>query len=97
MLDLAPHAQDLSPSRDEVHVLVIAARNSRAALLAAEDALGASPAELCRMSLKPVGDIVEATLKLRGVDAAEAVRLADRARDRLGVHSAQVEHLWKLK
>ncbi|HEY2660217.1 MAG TPA: hypothetical protein VGI79_10870 [Caulobacteraceae bacterium] len=87
----------LNPQRDELHVLLIAARSSRAALLAAEDALAASDAELCRLSLKPVGEIVEATLKLRGLDAAAAQRLADRAGDYLGVSSARVEHLWRLK
>ncbi len=87
----------LLPERDELHVLLIAARSNRAALLAAEDALAASDAELCRLSLKPVGEIVEATLKLRGLDAAAAQRLADRAGAYLGVSSARVEHLWGLK
>jgi len=83
--------------RDEVHVLLLAARNSRAALLAVEDALAVSDAELCRLSLKPVGDIVEASVKLRGVDAAAAQRLAERACERLGVSSARVEHVWRLE
>ena len=83
--------------RDEVHVLLLAARNSRSALLAVEDALAVSDAELCRFSLKPVGDIVEASVKLRGLNAAAAQRLADRAGERLGVNSARVEHVWGLK
>ena len=98
-LSQSPNSQARNPAagRDEVHVLVIAARSNRAALLAVEEALAASDADLCRMTLKPVGDIVEATLKLRGVDAATAQRLADRACEQLGVRSAQVEHLWALK
>ena len=91
-LNPAPAAQ-----RDEVHVLLLAARNSRSALLAVEDALAVSDAELCRLSLKPVGEIVEASVKLRGLDAAAAERLAARAGERLGVSSARVEHVWGLK
>ena len=90
----------LSPApaqRDEVHVLLLAARNSRSALLAVEDALAVSDAELCRLSLKPVGEIVEASVKLKGLDAAAAERLAARANAQLGVSSARVEHVWGLK
>lgn len=92
---------ELSPApaarRDEVHLLLLAARNSRSALLAVEDLLAVSDAELCRLSLKPVGEIVEASVRLKGVDAAAAERLAARANAQLGVSSARVEHVWGLK
>ncbi|MDR3507724.1 MAG: hypothetical protein P4L64_07500 [Caulobacteraceae bacterium] len=97
MLDAQQTAAPVAPVRDEVHVLLIAARSSRAALLAVEDALGASDAELCRLNLKPVGEIVEATVKLRGIDAGAADRLAARVGAQLGVCNARVEHLWGLK
>ena len=79
---------------DLVHVLVISARHASAALLAVEDAMKASGAELCGLSLKPVGAIVEGVLRLRGVDEPAAERLAARLAGRLGVHSARLEHHW---
>lgn len=79
------------------HVVVLAARHARAALLAVEQSLAASTAELTGLSLKPVGVIVEGVLRLRGLDDLEAERLADRLASGLGVQSVRVEHQWALK
>jgi hypothetical protein len=91
------HAEFAPPANDTHHVLLVAARHARAALLAIEDTLGASPAELCGLTLKPVGAIVEGVLRLRGLDDLEAERLATRLSRALGVHSVRVEHQWALK
>ena len=77
-----------------LHVVLVCASHARAALLAIEESLGASEAELCGLSLKPVGRIVEGVLRLRGLDEAAAERLAQRLAGRLGVHWARVEHHW---
>jgi hypothetical protein len=58
-----------------------------------EDALAFTDADFCRLTLKPVGRIVEATLKLRGLDAAAAQRLAGRVAAFLGIDWARVEHV----
>lgn len=87
-------AEDLG---DRSHVLLVAARHARAALLAIEDTLGASRAELGGLTVKPVGAIVEAVLRLKGLDDLEAERLAARLAGSLGVHSVRVEHQWALK
>ena len=76
------------------HVVLFAARHPRAALLAIEDTLGGSPAELGGLTLKPVGRIVEAVLRLRGLDDADAERLASRLSGALGVSAVRVEHRW---
>ena len=96
MFDAPPPSERRAPEEAALHVLQIIARSRRVALLAAEDLLGSTDAELCRLSLKPVGEIVEATLKLRGLDEGAAQRLADRAGGYLGVTSARVEHQWAL-
>ena len=90
LVEFAPPAQSL-------HVVLVSARHVRAALLAIEDSLGACPAELCGLTLKPVGSIVEGVLRLRGLDDPAAERLAQRLSAGLGVHSVKVEHQWELK
>ena len=85
---------DLAAPPQALHVVLVCASHARAALLAIEESLGASEAELCGLSLKPVGRIVEGVLRLRGLDEAAAERLAERLAGRLGVHSARVEHHW---
>jgi hypothetical protein len=88
---------EFAPPAESLHVVVVSARHARAALLAIEDGLGASPGELCGLSLKPVGAIVEGVLRLRGLDDLAAERLAQRLSAGLGVHSVKVEHQWELK
>lgn len=88
---------EFAPPAESLHVVVVSARHARAALLAIEDGLGASPAELCGLSLKPVGAIFEGVLRLRGLDDLAAERLAQRLSAGLGVHSVKVEHQWELK
>ena len=84
-------------ARQAHHVVVVSASHPRAALLAIEASLAASEAELCGLSLKPVGRIVEGVMRLRGLDDLAAERLAERLAGGLGVHSARVEHHWGLK
>jgi hypothetical protein len=86
-----------SPPGEACHVLLVAARHPRAALLAIEGALGASRAQLYGLTLKPVGAIVEAVLRLKGLDDREAEGLATRLAAGLGVQSVRVEHQWALK
>jgi hypothetical protein len=88
---------EFAPPAASQHVVLLSARHVRAALLAIEDSLGASPAELCGLTLKPVGAIVEGVLRLRGLDDRGADRLAQRLSAGLGVHSVRVEHQWALK
>ena len=88
---------DFAPSAETHHVLLVAARHPRAALLAIEELLTGSRAELFGLSLKPVGAIVEGVLRLKGLDDLEAERLASRLAGFLGVHSVRVEHQWALK
>ena len=82
---------------DAHHVVVVSASHPRAALLAIEASLAASEAELCGLSLKPVGRIVEGVMRLRGLEDGAAERLAERLAGGLGVQSVRVEHHWGLK
>ena len=91
-----PAVEFVAPDQS-LHVLLVSARHARAALIAIEDGLGASSAELCGLTLKPVGAIVEGVLRLKGLDDLAAERLAQRLSDGLGVHSVRVEHQWGLK
>lgn len=97
---MPPQAQ-VHPSQeldfDRQHVLLVAARHARAALLAIGQTLDACPGELCGLTLKPVGAIVEGVLRLKGLDDPAAERLADRLAQGLGVQSVRVEHQWGLK
>lgn len=82
---------------DNLHVFLVAARHARAALRAIEDGLWMSGAELCGLSLRPVGQIVEGVVRLRGLDDPQADRLADRLASGLGVQGVRVEHHVGLK
>lgn len=85
---------DAAAPSGALRVVLVCATHARAALLAIEESLGASEAELCGLSLKPVGRIVEGVLRLKGLDEAAAERLAERLAGQLGVRSARVEHHW---
>lgn len=88
---------EFAPPAASQHVVLLSARHVRAALLAIEDSLSACSAELCGLTLKPVGAIVEGVLRLRGLDDLAAERLAQRLSAGLGVHSVKLEHQWPLK
>ncbi len=77
-----------------LHFIRLTAAHSRAALLALEDAIGTTGAEICRLNLNPIGDVVEARLSLKSIDEAGARKLGDRLACRVGIHSVQVEHAW---
>jgi hypothetical protein len=97
MAHAEPSLPAFSPPGEVCHVLLVAARHPRAALLAIEGVLGASRGELYGLTLKPVGAIVEAVLRLKGLNDEEAERLAARLAGALGVQSVRVEHQWALK
>lgn len=80
-----------------IHVFLVAARHARAALRAIEDGLWVSGAELLGLTLRPVGEIVEAVVRLGRLDDGEAERLATRLAQGLGVHGVRVEHHWASK
>ncbi|MFD1191098.1 hypothetical protein [Phenylobacterium conjunctum] len=82
---------------DRLHVFLVAARHARAALRAIEDGLWMSGAELCGLSLRPVGQIVEGVVRLKGLNDPQADRLADRLASGLGVQGVRVEHHVGLK
>lgn len=90
-------AAEFAPPAQSVHVVLLAARHARAALLAIEEGLGAHPAELCGLTLRPVGAIVEGVLRVKGLDDPAAERLAQRLSAGLGVHSVRLERHWGLK
>ncbi|MCI3134056.1 hypothetical protein [Phenylobacterium aquaticum] len=98
------HASEPDPARfaaaadpEPTHVFLVAARHARAALRAIEDGLWVSGAELLGLTLRPVGQIVEAVVRLGHLDEAEAQRLATRLSQGLGVQGVRVEHHWGLK
>ncbi len=85
---------DLSDHPDTRHVLRFTADDVTQALDAARLTLAASPAEVCTLSISTVGRLVEGVLRVRRLDEAGAVRLADRLAERPGVQSSRVEHQW---
>jgi hypothetical protein len=87
---------DLSDNPDARHVLRFTADDVSAALDAARAGLAASTAEVCTLSISTVGRLVEGVLRVRRLDEAGAVSLADRLAERPGVRSSRVEHLWGL-
>jgi hypothetical protein len=87
---------DLSADPDARHVLRFTADDVAQALDAARASLAASPAEVCNLSISAVGRLVEGVLRVRRLDEAGAVSLADRLAERPGVRSSRVEHLWGL-
>ena len=77
-----------------VHQLLLAAQDAPSALEAVRQGLADSGAELCALSMKPVGQIVEGSLRVRHL-SDHAARLL--ARDLAAwpcVTSASVEHQW---
>ncbi|MDP1738968.1 MAG: hypothetical protein Q8L23_16190 [Caulobacter sp.] len=87
---------DLSDNPDARHVLRFTADDVAQALDATRASLAASTAEVCNLSISTVGRLVEGVLRVRRLDEAGAVRLADRLAERPGVRSTRVEHLWGL-
>jgi hypothetical protein len=85
---------DLSDNPDARHVLRFTADDVPQALDAARASLAASSAEVCTLSISTVGRLVEGVLRVRRLDEAGAVRLADGLAERPGVRSSRVEHLW---
>lgn len=85
---------DLSANPDARHVLRFTADDVAQALDAARAGLAASTAEVCTLSISTVGRLVEGVLRVRRLDEAGAVSLADRLAERPGVRSSRVEHLW---
>lgn len=89
-----PSPLDLADNPDARHVLRFTADDVAQALDAARLSLAASTAEVCTLSISTVGRLVEGVLRVRRLDEAGAVRLADRLAERPGVRSSRVEHLW---
>lgn len=85
---------DLSAEPDGRHVLRFTADDLAQALDATRASLAASTAEVCTLSISTVGRLVEGVLRVRRLDEAGAVRLADGLAERPGVRSTRVEHLW---
>ena len=84
----------LAANPDARHVLRFTADDVAQALDAARVGLAASTAEVCNLSISTVGRLVEGVLRVRRLDEAGAVRLADRLAERPGVRSSRVEHVW---
>ena len=91
-----PLSLDLSDDPQARHVLRFTVDDLTQALDAVRAGLAASSAEVCNLSLSPVGRLVEGVLRVRRLDEAGAVRLADRLAERPGVRTSRVEHLWGL-
>lgn len=77
-----------------VHQLLLAATDAPSALEAVRAGLADSGAELCGLTMRPVGQIVEASLKVRHLGDQAARLLARDLAAWPGVNSASVEHQW---
>ena len=77
-----------------VHQLLLAAQDAPSALEAVRQGLAGSGAELCGLSMKPVGQIVEGSLRVRHLSDQAARLLARDLAAWPGVTSARVEHQW---
>ena len=77
-----------------VHQLLLAAQDAPSALDAVRQGLADSGAELCGLSMKPVGQIVEGFLRVRHLSDQAARLLARDLAAWPGVTSASVEHQW---
>ena len=86
----------LFPAHEVVRVLLVSADHARAALNAVSNVLSDRGVELCSLTLKPVGEIVEAILRLKGLDDPAAEALACSLAGATGVHAVRVEHHWGL-
>ncbi|MDP1632424.1 MAG: hypothetical protein Q8L66_13495 [Caulobacter sp.] len=89
-----PAPQSLADQPDGRHVLRFIADDVSQALDAARTGLAASTAEVCNLSISTVGHLVEGVLRVRRLNEAGAVSLADQLAAGPGVRSARVEHLW---
>jgi hypothetical protein len=85
---------DTQPQRSVTHLLLVAAANAQAALEAVRTGLDLSGGELAGLTLKPRGEIVEASLSVRSLSDDAALRLTANLASRPGVSSARVEHVW---
>ena len=77
-----------------VHQLLLAAQDAPSALDAVRQGLADSGAELCGLSMKPVGQIVEGFLRVRHLSDQAARLLARDLAAWPGVTAASVEHQW---
>ncbi|AYV44820.1 hypothetical protein CFHF_23380 [Caulobacter flavus] len=77
-----------------VHQLFLSAQDAPSALDAVRQSLADCGAELCNLSLKPVGQLVEASLRVRRLGDQAARLLARDLAAWPGVNSASVEHQW---
>jgi len=90
----APPAFNSDADGVTVHQLLLAAQDAHSALDAVRQGLADSGAELCAFTLKPVGQIVEASLRVRHLGDQAARLLARDLAAWPGVSSASVEHQW---
>ena len=84
-----PAAATLAPS---LHVLVIATASPGACLDAVAGVLRRSACEVRGFSLKPVGGSFEAVLRIAGLDALAADKLADSIAAWPGAGAVRLEH-----
>lgn len=77
-----------------VHQLFLSAQDAPSALDAVRQSLADCGGELCNLSLKPVGQLVEASLRVRRLGDQAARLLARDLAAWPGVTSASVEHQW---
>lgn len=89
-----PNSPSLDANPEARHVLRFTADDVAQALDAARLSLAASTAEVCTLTLSTVGRLVEGVLRVRRLDEAGAVSLADHLAARPGVRSSRVEHVW---
>ncbi|MFZ5670380.1 MAG: hypothetical protein ACOY4K_12875 [Pseudomonadota bacterium] len=85
---------DLALDPEARHVLRFAADDVGQALDALRAGLEGSGADVCNLSLRAVGALVEGVLRLQSLDEAGAVRLARRLAELPGVRASRVEHVW---
>ena len=75
-----------------VHVMTLTAASSAALLDSVAAGVTEAQADLVALSLRSVGPIAEATLRLTGLSCAAARGFADIMAQRAGVLSSRVEH-----
>lgn len=90
----SPHAFNSDQDGVTIHQLLLAAQDAPSALDAVRQGLADSGAELCGLTMKPVGQIVEGSLRVRRLSDQAARLLARDLAAWPGVTSASVEHQW---